>query len=564
MSAMKPADDSIERPRLPRTVTDWIRVFGPGAIIASLTIGTGELIFSTRGGALFGYHILFVFIIISLLKWGLVISTSRHMILTGVHPYERMIELPGPRGWLPITLLLMSTVCMPIWISFHSGVLGNLTSWITGTRGMLHGGMDYVWGASILAVVMILSAVGGYTVLERVQMFVVTALVFCSGLTLVLYNPDWVQLILGVVPKPLSYPDWLPEKYPEIARHSVWVETTRYVGVIGGAGFDYLGYTSWLREKRWGVLPGKATPAQLEEIAADPNHKVRKWINAPLVDCAISFALVVAFSAVFVASGAMILGPEEVVPDEDSLLNLQARFVTGIHPLLLPLYVTGAFLTMLGTLYGTIEIACAIADEIVRSFFSEWNPSSAKRLRRIVIAWCSPIAFCILAWLFVRQSTPLEPPSAEGTSATIVDVSDREASAIVTAISLVDSSANDTSTEPASRNKPRVLLALLTPVNLFTGVLACGLICILVIWMDRRWLPPALQPPIWLTMLNLASASIFLALGLKGYWDNEDRVIVVSVMVGIFVLAMFVAAAAGPWLVAAKSHHISTEGDQVI
>lgn len=44
---------------LPRRPLDWLKVFGPGAIMASLTIGTGELIFSSRGGALFGYRILF-------------------------------------------------------------------------------------------------------------------------------------------------------------------------------------------------------------------------------------------------------------------------------------------------------------------------------------------------------------------------------------------------------------------------------------------------------------------------------------------------------------------------
>ena len=85
-------------PQLPRRLTDWVRIFGPGAIIASLTIGTGELVFSSRGGAIFGYDILFTFTVISLLKWGLVVSTSRHMVLTGYHPYERMIDLPGPRG----------------------------------------------------------------------------------------------------------------------------------------------------------------------------------------------------------------------------------------------------------------------------------------------------------------------------------------------------------------------------------------------------------------------------------------------------------------------------------
>jgi len=78
---------------LPRRPLDWLKVFGPGAIIASLTIGTGELIFSSRGGAIFGYRILFLFIVISLLKWGLVVASSRHMVLTGVHPYRRMLDL---------------------------------------------------------------------------------------------------------------------------------------------------------------------------------------------------------------------------------------------------------------------------------------------------------------------------------------------------------------------------------------------------------------------------------------------------------------------------------------
>lgn len=525
------------RPRLPRTLREWVCIFGPGAIIASLTIGTGELIFSTRGGALFGYRILFLFAIISLLKWGLVISTSRHMILTGVHPYQRLIELPGPRGWLPIMLLIMAMVCLPIWISFHSGVLGNLTSWVTGTRGYFHGGIDYIWGAGILAAVLVLSATGGYSVLERVQLIVVAALVFCAGLTMLLYNPDWLEVVKGLFPQRLSYPEWVPEKYPEIARHSVWVETTRYVGVIGGAGFDYLAYTSWLREKKWGVLPDRATPEQLEEIAADPNHEVRKWINAPLVDCAISFALIVAFSAVFVACGAMVLGPQEVVPDEDSLLNLQAKFVTKINPLLLPLYVCGAFLTMLGSLYGTIEIACSIADEIVRSFVPDWTKAHAKKLKRSVLIWCAPMAMLILGWLFFRQATPqdsTEPASTQQQTAAS------------------DSASDDEPSETERLPKPRLLLAILTPVNLFTGVLSCGLICIMVIWMDRRELPATLQPPKWMVAMNVVSAIVFLALGLKGYWDNEHRTIVICGMVGIFLTAMVVAGIAGRKLGSAR------------
>ena len=94
-----------ELPPLPKALTQrsfvgWLSLFGPGAIVASVTIGTRELIFSTRGGVLFGYNILFLFLTISLLKWALVFGTSKHLLLTGVHPFRRMLDLP--RGWMAV------------------------------------------------------------------------------------------------------------------------------------------------------------------------------------------------------------------------------------------------------------------------------------------------------------------------------------------------------------------------------------------------------------------------------------------------------------------------------
>lgn len=492
---------------LPRRPWDWLKVFGPGAIIASLTIGTGELIFSSRGGALFGYRILFLFVVISLLKWALVLASSRHMVLTGVHPYQRMLHLPGPRGWAPLMLLLIAAVCLPIWVSFHSAVLGNLTAWMTGTSGMLGGGVDYLFGAAILALAVALTAIGGYSTLERVQLAIVAAMLVSATVTLVLYNPDWLALLQGaVVPRPYVYPPWLSAEYPEIAATPVWVETTRYVGVIGGAGFDYLAYTSFLRDKAWGQSDqGPATAERLGEIAADPGHPVRRWVRAPLIDCTISFLIVVAFSAVFVASGKLILGPHHQIPDEKNLLNLQSVFVTSVHPWLLPLYVAGVFLAMLGTLYGTLEVACTIVGEMARAVNRKFAIRYARRIKRITVAWCAVGASAVLLWLFAYQFT-------------------------------------------GGTDKPPLLLAILTPANLFTGVLGCGLFCLLNLWMDRRFLPKALRLPWWLWFLNLVSGLVFLALGLKGYWDDQSRWYAIGSFGGMLLVAAAGAHLAGGWI----------------
>jgi hypothetical protein len=461
----------------------WLTVFGPGAVIASITLGSGELIFSSRGGALFGYRILFLFVVISILKWGLVFAMSRHMVLTGVHPYTRMMDLPGPRGWFPLSLLMIAAVTTPVWAAFFPGILGNFTSWVTGTQTELNGAIDYLWGLPFLAAAVVLSLSGGYSALERVQMAIVAAMMICALVTLVLYKPDWFELLKGgMIPQAYQYPAWLTnsphEQIRQIADQNEWVEITRYVGVIGGAGFDYLAYTSWLREKQWGWAGvGEASAADLDEIAKDPSHPVRKWIRAPLVDCAISFTLIVVFSAVFVASGVIVLGPKEQIPTDDNFLELQAQFVTGIHPWLKPLYIIGAYLTMFGTLYGTFEITVTVCREIVRAMNADLARRHHRRLKLITVGWCAIGATAILVWSFVHTLTGGE----------------------------------DT----------RILLKIMTPANLFTGVLSCGLLCFIMPWMDWRFLPKPLRMSKLLLLLNMVSGVVFLYLGLKGYWDSE-------------------------------------------
>ena len=281
----------------------WLTIFGPGAIVASLTIGTGELIFSSRGGAIFGYRILWLFLSISVLKWVLVFSAARHMVLSGVHPLRRWLDIPvGPRGWLPAVMFLFAAVCIPIWVSFHASVIGDLLADLSGTRQGLAGAGIHLWGMLMLAAVAGLSLTGGYAALERVQLMVVGLMLAVVCVALALLRPDWLEMVSGmVIPRCLSFPEWmLADQRPlirQIASQPVWIETSLYVGVIGGAGFDYLAYVAFLRESvgRAGHTP-PATHAGNCSI-----DQLKLWIRAPLIDCTLSFLIVFVFSAVFVA-----------------------------------------------------------------------------------------------------------------------------------------------------------------------------------------------------------------------------------------------------------------------
>ena len=53
-----------------------------------------------------------------------------------IHPFERWLALPGPRGWLPAVMFVFAVPCFPIWVSFHSSVIGDLLAGLTGTKGL--------------------------------------------------------------------------------------------------------------------------------------------------------------------------------------------------------------------------------------------------------------------------------------------------------------------------------------------------------------------------------------------------------------------------------------------
>jgi hypothetical protein len=447
----------------------WLTICGPGAIIASLTIGSGELVFSSRGGAIFGYSILWVFLFVSVLKWALVFASARHIVLSGAHPFQRWMHLPGPRGWLPIALVLPAAVAIPIWIGFLAGTTGTLFQQLSGFD-------KHICGAIALTITATFVVFGGYTVLERVQVSLLAILLVAVGISAVLMHPDWLAVLRGFVPSRLVYPEWLSAASSEIADQPIWVEVSLYVGVVGGASYDYIAYVSFLREKQWG-LSDRDVPADGEVLAAlADDASLRQWLRAPLIDCTASFLAVVAFSAVFVISGALALGPSHQVPSGDNLLNLQSQFVTQLHPWLYPLYVVGATLTLMGTLYGTNEVGPAIFHELFRAGAPAYARQHAKRIRKIVITWGIVGGYLVLAW----------------------------------------SHWNHLFTE---HDVPPTLVQIVTPIALFTHVFSCALICFLNPWMDCQFLPRQLRMGWGLMVLNVVAGVVFLAVGLKSYWE---------------------------------------------
>jgi Mn2+/Fe2+ NRAMP family transporter len=479
------ASEPLVYPPLPddlRRGVSWrsLKYFGAGAIVASVTIASGETLFGSRAGALFGYSMLWCFVAGAIMKGAQVYSGMRYMVLTGEHPMTHWAYLPGPRNWVPITIGVLSLLCFPFWQSGLPLMLGNIANWIVGidsaeprywlwARG---------WATIAIAISVTLVLLESYAFLEKAQTLMVALLLGCLLAAVVAARPDWWAALVGIVtPRVPDYEAWAAAKYPKIVANSPWVEVMTYLGAVGGGTYDYVGYVGLLREKSWGGMGSKADKYTIAAarptmpLAIDQSDenlsRGRRWLLPAQIDTGICFASVAVFTLCFALLGARILRPEQLVPGGTDLFNYQARFLTDLHPLLLYVYQLGIFMAFFGTIYGAYEIYSRTAFECLMPVSARLRKVSFERFRRAIVLYCAVFGLLFL-WTLTLRVNPDD---------------------------------------------------IVRPAALLGGVFTCGLWCLAMLWTDRRFLPASLQMPRPLWALVAVSGVVLTLLGAKGIWD---------------------------------------------
>jgi len=483
-----------------------VKYFSAGAIMASVTIGSGETLFASRAGALFGYSLLWCFVGGALMKGIQVYVGGRHMVLTGVHPMTHWGQMPGPRNWVPILIGVLSLASFPFWLAGLPLMLGQIINWIFGidvqvlgmtpsefkilvkslptddpSLALLAARSDQLlliqqfWATLAIVLAVTLTALQTYQILEKVQLVVVGVLLASLLVACIASQPDWAQIFAGFVPQVPVFPNWVHE-FDDIAQDSELAFICVCLGAIGGGTYDYLGYLGCYREKSWGALGlanrGQDTweesrPAEISfDVDAQNIRRGRNWLVPVKIDMGIGFVAVVIFTMCFIILGAIILHPEHAVPDKFALLSKQARFLTNFHPALVYLYQIGIFMAFWGTIYGGYEIYLRTAHECVLPLSRNLQRLRPSTFRQGMLAYCASGGL-LLVWL-----------------------------------------GGD---DPAAIVKPAAIVG---------GVFTCGLWCFAMIWADRRFLPKPLQMRPLLFIMTVLSGICLTGLGLLTIWKE--------------------------------------------
>ena len=376
-----------ESPPRPRGLA-VLGVFGPGAILASATIGAGETILAVRAGAWGGYDLLWLILVASFTKsFVLLYLLGRYAALTGDSVARRLMELPGPRGWLLVFILVADLV-----------PAGAVFAAIAAPCGVLitqHAGGDArVWAIAFALAAIVVAVAQKYDVLEKQQVVVCLVLLACVVTSTLLVGPDLRRLLAGLfsfgrIPE---VPAWAREAF---RGRPMALELSTVFGYAGNVAMGYVVYCEFVRQKRWGVFRGERPAPPPRRLPVDDNNRRRALagLRPVRLDLVMTATLIFAVTAAFLVAGAVVLHPSAQMPLGFDLLSRQAAIFERISPALIPVYYVAILVALWGTLNSVPEIYARVTHGFLGALVPAWmagrSYTTVLRATGLYLAACS-------------------------------------------------------------------------------------------------------------------------------------------------------------------------------
>jgi Mn2+/Fe2+ NRAMP family transporter len=416
-------------------------LFGPAAIVASVSIGAGETIVVVKTGSWAGYNLLWL-VLASTLTKGVCVTylLGRYSAVSGEMIGQRLVRLPGPRGWLLLAIIALELAAAgPLWaaIARPSGdlmyFLLERTAALVGAGGSatgtntadtsLFGISAGVWHSLLATLVIGAALIAGcgvsFASLERQQVIICGILVLGTMVGTLLVRPDFMAAVLGTLR--VGYVPPVPEWAPADVRQQPLLTMVTTFGYVGGSVMCYIAYANWVCKHRWGLNSHREIDAIRARAAAGspgdylPNDRqaaarLRRLASPLRWDVALGAIVLFIVSASFMLAGAAVLYPRlesrELVGVFEgwSLLTDQAQIWQSIHPALVWVYYVCVLAALWGTLQAYPEIYARVTQEFVSAIWPRTASISYPRFQSCICAYVFAVAVP-LVWINVTFAT---------------------------------------------------------------------------------------------------------------------------------------------------------------
>ncbi len=421
-----------EKPSLKKYLK-YLLFFGPGAIVASMTIGQGQLILGPQIGAWAKFGLLWL-ITANIATYIFCYIGTRFTMISGINMMD-LFSYKTKKGWFNWLLFIIVMIFLPIFAATIITTVGQSLTWIF--LGSTDTVLYLIFGIGLCLVAAFLILYAKYKFLELVQAFfiivlgvgaVVSAFFVLQSVT----NVDYIEIIIsffkiGNVP---SYPSWV-YNVPDFTATPVPMLMLGYLGTLAISMIPIVGYFGWIKVKKWGVFKDKNDPQGFENDRfelfkkdkgkitylpdSDTEFRKSKRLLIPLkVDLLIAFIIVSIVSAAYVICGYYLLGLKEDLPTNMNLITKQAEIFTSLSPVLEPLFKISVFFAFFGTIYAGFEAAARMTYQTTKNIIPKIKNMEYKRylvyLILYVLGFAIPLSIAIykgLSFMLILSITLL-------------------------------------------------------------------------------------------------------------------------------------------------------------
>ena len=338
----------------PRNYLRYLKYFGPGAVVACMTIGAGDIVLAPRIGAWAVplYSALWVITFAMITKGLTAYLATRYSLLSGEH-IMTLFSRVRPYGWINIFSLVTGFLLLPFLIATFLTILGNVFTLFTGTGDFI------IWGVSLGLFIALFGALSSYKIIERIQLVFVIFLCFGAIIAVVVVHPDWFAILKGLfTPQVPTIAPWVTAE--DIIAFPVMFQLAAIYGTMHGTYADITAYISW-----WILRVQEKKVALKSEI-----------MTGVKLDLFISFTIVAIFMVAFLAAGVVILGQRQIVPNGVDLISAQQSIYTQISPIVGNVIYP---IAMAGVIAGSIYAGMDAVPRMIKA----WLDPLSKRVQKI-------------------------------------------------------------------------------------------------------------------------------------------------------------------------------------
>ncbi len=333
-----------------RQYLSYLKYFGPGAVIACMTIGAGDIVLAPRIGA-WGvplYSALWIITFAMITKLLIAYLATRYSLLSGEH-IMTLFSRVRPRGWINILSLIIGFALLPFMIATFLTILGNVLTVFTGTGDFV------IWGVGLGLAIALFGLLSSYKIIEKIQLVFVIFLSFGAIIAVVVVHPDWFAMFKNLfTPQIPTVASWVTAE--DIIAVPVMLQLAAIYGTMHGAYADFTAYISWWR-------------LRVQEKKVELKSEI---MNGLKVDLVVSFLIVAIFMIAFLAAGVVILGKNQLVPNGVDLISQQQSIYAVISPFV------GNYLypiAMVGVIAGSIYAGMDATPRMIKAWI---DPLSAR------------------------------------------------------------------------------------------------------------------------------------------------------------------------------------------